>query len=461
MGRTVAGGAAHAAALRPEPIRLPLGRGVRRRRPARRDARLGRRAAARLAAPTSRHLRAAGGRRAGHRAHRAGARCWPIPVNRHPTVTASSIATIDELAPGRTLLGWGVGDTAVRLAGLRPARVKELEEQYAADARAARRRGGRGRRRATGPAAAPPAGADLDRRRRPAHAAHGRRRRRRRLHPGGDSRRPTSPGRSRRFAPAPPRPDAIRRRCAWAAIFHTVLVDDPARALLMGKSMAAGYYEYSPMLFEAPGLALDRPRPRDAQARPPGLARLPPRARSRRRAAASSTSCPTEPPTPSACAARPGDIVDQLVAVLGTAPVRLRLRRAAPDPRPEVPRRSRPRLHRASRARNPPGRPQRTRPLVSPRARQPRWRGRSGRRARGPRPRHSRQAVVAVSRSECGERAANDSTGPHPSPLQGDGGFERAALRATYGDRRAVLARPRPSGTPARPTAPARARASR
>jgi 5,10-methylenetetrahydromethanopterin reductase len=27
------------------------------------------------------------------------------PVNRHPTVTASSIATIDELAPGRVLLG--------------------------------------------------------------------------------------------------------------------------------------------------------------------------------------------------------------------------------------------------------------------------------------------------------------------------------------------------------------------
>src|SRR5919197_2952523 len=49
------------------------------------------------------------------------------PINRHPSVTASSIATIDELAPGRVLLGWGVGDTAVRLAGLRPARVKELE----------------------------------------------------------------------------------------------------------------------------------------------------------------------------------------------------------------------------------------------------------------------------------------------------------------------------------------------
>src|SRR5947207_12588706 len=50
------------------------------------------------------------------------------PMNRHPSVTAGSIATIDELAPGRVVLGWGVGDTAVRLAGLRPARVKELED---------------------------------------------------------------------------------------------------------------------------------------------------------------------------------------------------------------------------------------------------------------------------------------------------------------------------------------------
>src|SRR5262249_57429614 len=49
------------------------------------------------------------------------------PVARHPTVTASSIATIDELAPGRTLLGMGIGDTAVRMAGLKPARVAELE----------------------------------------------------------------------------------------------------------------------------------------------------------------------------------------------------------------------------------------------------------------------------------------------------------------------------------------------
>ena len=49
------------------------------------------------------------------------------PITRHPSVTASSIATIAELAPNRTILAMGIGDTAVRLAGLRPARIKELE----------------------------------------------------------------------------------------------------------------------------------------------------------------------------------------------------------------------------------------------------------------------------------------------------------------------------------------------
>jgi 5,10-methylenetetrahydromethanopterin reductase len=44
-------------------------------------------------------------------------------------------------------------------------------------------------------------------------------------------------------------------------IFHTVLLDDPRRALLMGKSMAAGYYEYSPALFEAPGFTWNGPDP--------------------------------------------------------------------------------------------------------------------------------------------------------------------------------------------------------
>lgn len=49
------------------------------------------------------------------------------PVMRHPAVIAGSIATVDRLDPGRTVLGMGVGDTAVRLMGRRPATVATLE----------------------------------------------------------------------------------------------------------------------------------------------------------------------------------------------------------------------------------------------------------------------------------------------------------------------------------------------
>src|SRR5260370_1003894 len=49
------------------------------------------------------------------------------PVNRHPTVTASSIATVDELAPGRGLLRWGAGDTPVRPPRPRPRRGTAFE----------------------------------------------------------------------------------------------------------------------------------------------------------------------------------------------------------------------------------------------------------------------------------------------------------------------------------------------
>ena len=52
-------------------------------------------------------------------------------------------------------------------------------------------------------------------------------------------------------------PSAVR----VGAVFHTVLVDDRSRALAMGRSMAAGYYEYSPTLFAGPGLAWTGPDP--------------------------------------------------------------------------------------------------------------------------------------------------------------------------------------------------------
>jgi 5,10-methylenetetrahydromethanopterin reductase len=182
------------------------------------------------------------------------------PINRHPTVTAGSIATIDELAPGRVLLGFGVGDTAVRLAGLRPARVKELEaatrlmralldgdEVEVGAARPARLPHHRPVPiwiAAGGPRTLRMAGGVAD---------------------GVFIRVGTHPA---NLATAV---EAIRAgareagrdpsRVGLGAVFHTVLVDDPQRALTMAKSMAAGYFEYSPALFDPPGLRWNGPDP--------------------------------------------------------------------------------------------------------------------------------------------------------------------------------------------------------
>jgi 5,10-methylenetetrahydromethanopterin reductase len=181
-------------------------------------------------------------------------------VNRHPTVTASSIATIDELAPGRTVLGWGVGDTAVRLAGLKPARVAELEastrlmralldgqEVEVGAARPARLPHHRPVPiwiAAGGPRTQRMAGGVAD----GVFMRVG-------THPANLAR---SIAAVREGAAAAGRdPSSVK----LGAIFHTVLVDDRRRALLMGKSMAAGYYEYSPALFEAPGFAWAGPDP--------------------------------------------------------------------------------------------------------------------------------------------------------------------------------------------------------
>jgi 5,10-methylenetetrahydromethanopterin reductase len=182
------------------------------------------------------------------------------PVNRHPTVTASSIATIDELAPGRTVLAWGVGDTAVRLAGLRPARIAELEastrlmrallDGREVDVGAARPARLPHHRpvpiwiAAGGPRTLRMAGGVAD----GVFIRVG-------THGANIAR---SVQLIREGAVAAGRdPSTI----GLGAIFHTVFVDDPARARLMGKSMAAGYYEYSPALFDPPGLAWTGPDP--------------------------------------------------------------------------------------------------------------------------------------------------------------------------------------------------------
>jgi 5,10-methylenetetrahydromethanopterin reductase len=182
------------------------------------------------------------------------------PVNRHPTVTASSIATVDELAPGRVLLGWGVGDTAVRLAGLKPARVKELEAstrlmRALLDGESVEVGAARPARlphhrpvpiwiAAAGPKTLRMAGGVAD---------------------GVFIRVGTHPGNLGAAV------SAIRAGATEAgrdpaavklgAIFHTVLVDERPRALTMARSLAAGYYEYSPALFGPPALAWNGPDP--------------------------------------------------------------------------------------------------------------------------------------------------------------------------------------------------------
>ena len=182
------------------------------------------------------------------------------PVNRHPTVTASSIATIDELAPGRTILGWGVGDTAVRLAGLKPARVKELE----ASTRLMRAllNGESVEVGALRPASLP------HHRPVPIWIAAGGPRTLRMAGAVADGVFIRVGTHAANIATSV---EAIRAGAAEAgrdpasvrlgAVFHTVLVDEPARALTMARSMAAGYYEYSPALFDPPRLSWTGPHP--------------------------------------------------------------------------------------------------------------------------------------------------------------------------------------------------------
>lgn len=47
---------------------------------------------------------------------------------RHPSVTASAAASIDELAPGRVILGVGSGDSAVKTIGHRPTRLAAMRD---------------------------------------------------------------------------------------------------------------------------------------------------------------------------------------------------------------------------------------------------------------------------------------------------------------------------------------------
>ncbi len=180
------------------------------------------------------------------------------PVLHHPAVSASSIATLDELSGGRAILTYGIGDTAVRWLGLRPARMAELEEATVL-----------ARRLLAGEAV--DVGAV-----RPAELLHAR--------PvpiwvaAGGPKTIEMAGRVADgvFLRVGRHPENLRTAIehvhagAQAAgrdpdeigiglIFHTVMSDDPTEIRATARSMAAGYYEYSPALFEIPGLPWDGP----------------------------------------------------------------------------------------------------------------------------------------------------------------------------------------------------------
>src|SRR5712692_8613272 len=54
--------------------------------------------------------------------------CVTNPATRDPTVTASALATLNEISGGRMVMGIGRGDSARRVIGQKPVTVESLEE---------------------------------------------------------------------------------------------------------------------------------------------------------------------------------------------------------------------------------------------------------------------------------------------------------------------------------------------
>jgi len=54
--------------------------------------------------------------------------CVTNLATRHPSVTAAAAVTLEELAPGRTILGVGSGDSSIKPLGLAPSRLAEMRE---------------------------------------------------------------------------------------------------------------------------------------------------------------------------------------------------------------------------------------------------------------------------------------------------------------------------------------------
>ena len=188
------------------------------------------------------------------------------PVLRAPAVAAGSIATVDALAPGRAMLTYGIGDTAVRWLGKRPATVAELESACR-DARSLLA-GDR-----LDVAAAAPAWLRFARPVPVWLAAGGPRTLRMagRVADGVFIRVGTHPANLTTAV------NAIRAGAAdvgrdpddiaVAVIVHTAASQDPAEVRALSRAMAAGFYEYSPALFSQAGFEWNGPDIEDLKER--------------------------------------------------------------------------------------------------------------------------------------------------------------------------------------------------
>ncbi len=180
------------------------------------------------------------------------------PVLRHPAVLAGAITTVDAISGGRARLVLGAGDTAVRFLGLRPARVAELEAAVSTcrrllagdqvDVGTARPA------RLFRPAAIPvevAAGGPRTLRMagRTADGVY--------LRVGRDPMNLRSAVEGLRAGAA----DAGRNLddIAIGLVLHTITSQNPKEIAAISRSMAAGFYEYSPALFEIPAIAWDGP----------------------------------------------------------------------------------------------------------------------------------------------------------------------------------------------------------
>lgn len=188
------------------------------------------------------------------------------PMLRPPAVAAGSIATVTEVSGGRALLTWGIGDTAVRWLGRRPARVAELEravvesrtllaggELEVGAARPARLRHARPTPvwvAASGPRTLRAAGRSAD---------------------GVFLRVGTHPANIEASI------DAVRAGAVEAGrdpdsvdiglIVHTCHRQDPAEIRAISRAMAAGFHEYAPALFAQPGFEWNGPSPDELKER--------------------------------------------------------------------------------------------------------------------------------------------------------------------------------------------------